>query len=293
MITIPDLQSALLDLLHEVEGTEIRPIIGGGYGIYLRMEHARRLDMRTLLREWPEPRSTNDLDLFLRPELLIHSAKLKPLAGAIARLGYQVVPGAEKYQFVKPGPGGIQAGSIKIDILTGPQSRFKGTKVKTDTRRARPHPSVGIHAHPVDETPTLEDGLLPVTLEGKLGSGEPWQAEIFLPHPYTFLMMKLFAFRDRLDDADKEFGRYHAMDLYTILATTSEMEWREALRFRDQGVEDPYIMEAGNLVSQHFSALGRLGMIRLRESRYYRPELQLAEFMSALQEVFPGKGETS
>ena len=293
MITIPDLQTALLDLLHEVEGTEIRPIIGGGYGIYLRVEHVRRLDVRTLLREWPEPRSTNDLDLFLRPELLIHSAKLKPLAVAIDRLGYQVVVGAEKYQFIKPGPEGIQAGSIKIDILTGPQSRFKGTKVKTDTRRARPHPSVGIHAHPVDETPTLEDGLLPVTLEGKLGSGEPWQAEIFMPHPYTFLMMKLFAFRDRLDDADKEFGRYHAMDLYTILATTSEMEWREALRFRDQGVEDPYIMEAGNLVSQHFSALGRLGMIRLRESRYYRPELQLAEFMSALQEVFPGKGETS
>jgi hypothetical protein len=290
MITIPDLQTALLDLLHEVEGTEIRLIIGGGYGIYLRTEHVRRLDARTLLREWPEPRSTNDLDLFLRPELLIHSAKLKPLAGGIARLGYQVVPGAEKYQFVKPGPAGSQAGSIKIDILTGPQSRFKGTKVKTDTRRARPHPSVGIHAHPVDETPTLEDGRLTVTLEGKLGSGEPWQTEIFLPHPYTFLMMKLFAFRDRLDDADKEFGRYHALDLYTILATTSETEWREAVRFRDQRAEDPYIMEAGNLVWKHFSALDRLGMIRLRESRYYRPELQLAEFMSALQEVFPIMG---
>ena len=293
MITIPDLQTALLDLLHEVEGTEIRLIIGGGYGIYLRTEQVRRLDARTLLREWPEPRSTNDLDLFLRPELLIHSAKLKPLAGAIARLGYQVVPGAEKYQFVKAGPAGSQAGSIKIDILTGPRSRFKGTKVKTDTRRARPHPSVGIHAHPVDETPTLEDGLLTVTLKGKLGSGEPWQAEIFLPHPYTFLMMKLFAFRDRLDDADKEFGRYHALDLYTILATTSETEWREAVRFRDQRAEDPYIMEAGNLVSKHFSALDRLGMIRLRESRYYRPELGLAEFMSALQEVFPSKGETA
>ena len=293
MITIPDLQTALLDLLHEVESAEIRLIIGGGYGIYLRTEHIRRLGLRTLLHEWPEPRSTNDLDLFLRPELLIHSAKLKPLAAAIDRLGYQVVAGAEKYQFIKPGPAGIQAGSIKIDILTGPQSRFKGTKVKTDSRRARPHPSVGIHAHPVDETPTLEDGLLPLTLEGKLGSGEPWRAEIFLPHPYTFLMMKLFAFRDRLDDADKEFGRYHALDLYTILATTSEMEWREALRFRDKGGDDPYIIEAGDLVSKHFSALDRLGMIRLRESRYCRPELQFADFMSALQEVFPRKGEIS
>jgi len=289
MITIPDLQTALLDLLHEVQGTDIKLIIGGGFGIYLKTDHVRRLGVKTLFREWPEPRSTNDLDLYLRPELLIQSAKLKPLAEAIARLGYQVVPGAEKYQFVKPGPGGAQAGSVKIDILTGPQSRFQGTRVKTDARRARPNPSVGIHAHPVNEVPTLEEGLLPKTLAGRLSSGEPWQTEIFLPQPYTFLMMKLFAFKDRLSDVNKEFGRYHALDLYSILATTIEMEWNDALGFRDQQGDDPYIMEAGRLVSKHFSALDRLGMLRLRESHYYRPELQLDEFMSALKELFPAR----
>ncbi len=292
MITMPNLQTALLDLLYEVQGTDIKLIIGGGFGIYLKTDHVRRLGVQTLFREWPEPRSTNDLDLYLRPELLIQSVKLKPLAEAIARLGYQLVSGAEKYQFVKPGPGGVQAGSVKIDILTGPQSRFKGTKVKTDARRARPNPSVGIHAHPVDEVPTLEEGLLQKTLEGKLSSGDPWQAEIFLPHPYTFLMMKLFAFKDRRNDIDKEFGRYHALDLYTILATMTEMEWENALSFREQQGEEPYIMEAGCLVSEHFSALDRLGMIRLRESNYYRPELQLDEFMSALKELFPTRAET-
>jgi hypothetical protein len=121
MITMPDLQTALLDLLHEVQGTDVKLIIGGGFGIYLKTDYVHRLGMRTLLREWPEPRSTNDLDIYLRPELLIQSAKLKPLAEAIAKLDYQVVPGAEKYQFVKLGPRGDQAGRIKIDILTGPQ----------------------------------------------------------------------------------------------------------------------------------------------------------------------------
>jgi hypothetical protein len=33
----------------------------------------------------------------------IESEKLKPLAEAIERLGYQAVAGAEKYQFVKQG----------------------------------------------------------------------------------------------------------------------------------------------------------------------------------------------
>jgi hypothetical protein len=289
MITMPDLQTALLDLLYEVKGTDIKLIIGGGFGIYLKTNHVRRMRVRTLLSEWPEPRSTNDLDLYLRPELLIESGKLKPLAKAIASLGYQVVPGAEKYQFVRPGPGGVEAGSIKIDILTGPQSRFQGTRVRTDNRRARPNPSVGIHAHPVDEAPTLEEGLLSESLSGKLSTGESWQAEVFLPHPYTFMMMKLFAFRDRLDDADKEFGRYHALDLYTILATTMEMEWNQAIEFQKRQEGDPFFIEAGRLVAEHFSTLDRLGMIRMRESRYYHPELQLGEFMSALQELFPGE----
>jgi len=35
MITIPSLQTALLDLLHEIRDTAIKLIIGGGLGIYL------------------------------------------------------------------------------------------------------------------------------------------------------------------------------------------------------------------------------------------------------------------
>jgi hypothetical protein len=287
MITITDLQTALLDLLQEIRGSEIRLIIGGGFGIYLKTDHAKRLNKRTLLDQWPEPRSTNDLDLFLCPELLIESSRLKPLVSAITGLGYQVVPGAENYQFVKAGPSGTVAGRVKIDILTGAQSCFQGTRVKVDTRRARPKPSVGMHAHPVDEALTLEQGLLPILLAGTLSSGDTWESEIFLPHPYTFSMMKLFAFKDRLDDPDKEFGRYHALDLYTILATTTEEEWEYALQLRDQHKNDPFIIEAGHLVSEYFSTSERLGMIRLIESPYYRPELQIEKFMSVLQELFP------
>jgi hypothetical protein len=290
---IIDLQTALLDLLQKVNDSDVRLIAGGGFGIYLKTDYVRKSGMRTLLDQWPEPRSTNDLDLFLRPELLIEPSKLKPLASAIAELGYEVVPGAEKYQFAKPGPDGTDVGGIKIDILTGPQSRFNGTRVKADTRRARPKPSVGIHAHPVDEALTLEEGLLSIVLKGALSSGETWKSEIFLPHPYTFSMMKLFAFRDRLDDPYKEYGRYHALDLYTILATATEEEWEYALQLRDQYKKDPFNIEASHLVYEYFSTPERLGMIRLRESPYFRPELQIEKFMSALQELFPVWAESS
>ncbi len=286
MNEMPTLRTALLDLLYELRDTDIKLIIGGGFGIHLRTQHVLENRPRTLLNVWPEARSTNDLDLFLRPELLIHSAKLKPLAEAISRLKYEVVEGAEKYQFVKPGPGGSEAGSLKIDLLTAPQTAFAGTGLKVDKRRVRPSPSVGIHAHPCDQVVTLQEKLLRVPFSDTRSSGEPWQTELFLPHPYTFLLMKLFAFRDRVDDKAKELGRHHALDLYSVIALTNEVEWQECLAFNHRLQADPINIEAGKIVAKYFDGEQKLGILRLREHAYFRPEFQVGEFMSALMELF-------
>ncbi|RPI75634.1 MAG: hypothetical protein EHM42_15280, partial [Planctomycetaceae bacterium] len=164
MNPMPQLRTALLDVLHELPAAEMKLIIGGGYGIYLKREYLRVTGTRTLLRELPEARSTNDLDLILRPELLIESGQLKPLAARLNQLGYQPVQGAEKYQFALPGPTGGRDGSLKIDLLTGPRTCFDGTRAKVDDRRISPRPSVGLHAHHIDEALTLEEELLPITL---------------------------------------------------------------------------------------------------------------------------------
>ena len=87
--------------------------------------------------------------------------------------------------------------------------------------------------------------------------------------------MKLFAFRDRLEDKNKEYGRYHALDIYSILASTLEDEWDYARQLREECRNEKYVKTAGQLVSQYFSASNSLGIIRLKESPYYRPELQL------------------
>jgi hypothetical protein len=284
MNTLSVLRTSLLDLLWELQDTGISMIIGGGYGIFLKTTHVKDQNLRTLLSERPESRSTNDLDLFLRPELLIQPEKLKPLSAAIEKLGYQVVETARKYQFIKPNLAG--KGGVKIDFLTGPQSCFKGTKAKADERRVRPSPSVGLHAHPVDEAPTLEDGLLSLKLTGMLSTGNQWACEVFLPHPYSFLMMKLFAFRDRLNDESKEFSRYHALDLYNIIATTTEDEWNAFAVFRKRLGDESHVKEAGTIVEEYFSGMNKVGIIRMRESRYYRPDLQLDDFISILKETF-------
>jgi len=286
MITMPDLRTSLLDLLHQLRGTDVKLIIGGGFGIFLKVEQVQKLGYPTLLEEWPEPRATNDIDLFLRPELLIHAKKLEPLSQAFKTLGYQVIPGAENYQFVKPLIAVNSETGIKIDILTGPQDSFKGTSVKADNRRARPNPSIGLHAHPVNEVPTLEEGLLSISVQGTGSNGEKSEGEVFIPHPISFILMKLFAFSDRLEDADKNFGRYHALDLFSITATMSEKEWEEALQFRAKYRDNKYVKIAAELIGKYFSDVEQMGTLRLKESPYYREQLDTNRFIAYLKELF-------
>jgi hypothetical protein len=64
------LTASLLDLLHELEGRGIPIMVGGGFGLYMKRLHLAGTGQRTLFDQLPEPRSTNDLDLFLRAEVL-------------------------------------------------------------------------------------------------------------------------------------------------------------------------------------------------------------------------------
>jgi hypothetical protein len=142
MIGIPDLYASLLELAYETRDSELRLILGGGFGLYLKAEYIRQHTAPTLLQQAPEARSTNDLDLFLRPELLIRSEMLQPLADALKKLGYQVVEGRAKYQFSRHDEDEYETGAVKVDLLTGSQSRFYGTAARVDERRVRPSPSV-------------------------------------------------------------------------------------------------------------------------------------------------------
>jgi hypothetical protein len=283
---MPTLRTALLDVLYETRNANLKLILGGGYGLYLKRELLRVTGTRTLLAEWPEARSTNDLDLFLRPELLINAAQLKPLATAIQNLGYKAITGAEKYQFAKPGIAEDQQGSLKIDLLTGPSSQFQGTRAKVDDRRVRPRPSVDLHAHHVDEAVTLEEGLLSTFIEGVTSGGKNWRGKIYLPHPFTFTMMKLFAYRDRNRDTDKALGGYHALDLYSIIAMMAENEWKAALQMSSSHANDPPLIEARGIIKEHFAKPSSEGVLRIRESPYYKTTFQIDEFRAALAELF-------
>ena len=69
------LTASLLDLLQKLRERKIPIIVGGGFGLYLKRRHLEATGQRTLFDRLPEPRSTNDLDLFLHGEVLVDFAR--------------------------------------------------------------------------------------------------------------------------------------------------------------------------------------------------------------------------
>jgi hypothetical protein len=288
------LQASLLDLLYELRGRNIRLTIGGGYGLYLKQRQLRETRERTMLQAFPEVRSTNDLDLFLRTEVLADPERARVLAEALSRLGCEPVEGAKYLQFVRniETAGGVR--QVKFDLLTGPP--YPGVDlrlIRRDSRRWRPRGErIPLHAHPTPEAVGLEEELLEIRLHGRRTTGEEFADSVYLPQTFTYALMKLTACRDRIDDPDKDLGRHHALDLYTIVATATEQEWETALRLYRKHQHDEPVQEACRIVRTYFCGPEALGTLRLREHPLASGGVDLEGFLSALRALLPHTDES-
>lgn len=285
---MPDyLRAALLDLLHELEVSDVRLMLGGGYGLFLKQEHLASSDTMTLISpdRWPEARATNDLDFLLRPEIVARAEHMKTIRDALRRLGFQPVDGAEFYQFAKSLGGSL---FVKIDFLAGPLGEHEDpSRVKIDARRVKSKPSVGLHAHRTDEAVAYELEPIAVPITGTRSTGEAAACDVLIPQAFTYLMMKLFAFRDRKDDQDKEFARHHALDLYRIVAMLTETEDQTVRKLAARHRDNERVREGCTIVSSLFDEPTALGVLRMREHALFTDRLDVRRFLDVLHEIFP------
>jgi hypothetical protein len=142
----------------------------------------------------------------------------------------------------------------------------------------------------LDAALTLVEHLQAAIIDGRRSNGEAGRAEVFLPHSFTFIMMKAFALRDRIDDSEKDYGRHHALDLYTTVAMMTEEDWDVSLELRRRHRAVDKIIEAAELVRQLFGDESSRGILRLKESKYYRTDFQVKEFIAALRDCFSSAG---
>ncbi len=132
-VRLPDdpLLTTLLDL-DAALGSETTLLIGGGYGLFLKQLYlADDPGIRTLFtrEDLPDARTTNDIDLILRAEIVTDSESMRSIRTALDELHCRVVETAKYTQFVRPMP----QGQVKIDLLAAPLGRFS-ERVPKDSR---------------------------------------------------------------------------------------------------------------------------------------------------------------
>jgi hypothetical protein len=281
------LMTTLLDLAYALRDTGVPLTIGGGFGLYLKQNHLRQSGERTLLSQLPEPRATNDIDLFLRVDVLASLPTMQHVAQSLGNLGFQVVENAKFFQWQRTIViGGIEH-EVKVDLLVGPLDECRD-HLKTDKLpRVRPKGNLQLHAYHTEEAIAIDQESKALPIRGLRGDGSEYATEVFVPQAFTYLMMKLFAFDDRKGDDRKDAGRHHAMDLYRIVAMMTEPEYQRASQLGQKHITDPRVIRARKIVAADFKTLTSLGILRLREHRLYRDDLQTNEFIGVLEELFP------
>jgi hypothetical protein len=224
------------------------------------------------------------LDVLLRTEVLVDADRMRSIRTALDRLGYLAIAEAKYMQFVKTLGGGR---FVKIDLLTGPLGTFaEDSRIKVDDRRVRPRKSVQLHAHRTEEALGFQENTLAIPVIGALSSGKTYEAVVHIPQAFTLLLMKLHAFRDRCQDAEKDMARHHALDLYRIVAMMTEVEFQRTEQQVGMHQAGPVVMEARRIVVESFSSAESLGSLRLREHQLWSETMAMVSFLSAMKSLF-------
>lgn len=274
------LKDELINLARALRPHGIYLIVGGGYGLYLRTEHILKTRPTTRFDEMPEARATEDLDFLLSLEIITDAEKMKIIRDTIDSSGYK--PVANYFQFKKEISGGL---FVKIDLLAArPTSDADLEKVKIGTPRIRPHGAERIHAYITDEAITLTEGLFSISLSER----EP-DLNVFLPHPFTYLLLKLFAIRDHLEKVDdKSKAREHATDIYRTIGMMTENEWEESVRYSKQYADYQIVTEAAGIVSKLFPDIDSPGPIEIYRllGKTNETEANIEKVINDLTELF-------
>ena len=282
--------TALLDLSAELPDLPAPMLIGGGFGLYLKQLHLQEKQppVETLIPDetWPPPRATEDVDLLLPTELIVSHEHMSSLRAALDRLGYEPEPRAKFFRFSRQTPRGV----LKIDLMAGDVPAEDAGKVKICPPRVRPHGGIQLHAHLTKEALALGVAPFGLRLAGQRSDGRSAQLVVHVPNPFTYLLMKLHAFRDRKDDPDKRQGAHHAIDIYRIVSMLTRDEYDLVRRLRGEHARSEVVAAATAIVRDAFTNPDDGGLLRLRQyAREAYPQwysVRAEELGTVLNELF-------
>jgi hypothetical protein len=87
--------------------------------------------------------------------------------------------------------------------------------------------------------------------------------------------MKLYAFRDRMDDSERSLGQRHTLDVYRIVGLLTRDEDADVRQLSEEFTESPIMAEVRAIASTHFISLDGMGRLRVKEHPLYRTVMDL------------------
>jgi len=199
-------------------------------------------------------------------------SEMQALRLALDKLGYTVLEKAKFMHFSR----GTTKDMVEINLLTGLiEDDILKEKVQINRPRVRPKGKVELHAYLTEEAIDLSSNIEEFLL------GDNGQIKIFLPLPFHFLLMKLHAFNDRTDDAEKQ--RTHALDVYRVIAMLTDLSYKVALKRSQQYADTPAVKNAVEIVKSHFSSKNSIGVIRIKEHQLHQESFEIETCIDVLK----------
>lgn len=115
------------------------------------------------------------------------------------------------------------------------------------------------------------------------------EATVYLPDPFTYYLLKLFALRDRRDEP--LLARHHAFDIYLNLGMMTKEEWDLARSIFEKYQDTAIVREAKELSYEFFGESESEGVLRVREYARDRNDLDISgeridQFIELIQDLF-------
>ncbi len=283
------LLSCLLEILQAVEDFEYQPILVGGYGLHLKQTYVQGKEQH-LLRSLPKSRATRDLDVMLDLNVVIERELFVQFRDVLLSLGFEAVDRNKFWQWNKSIELDGSYFDVIVDLLTGPvaehQEQLK-LDSKNNPRRVRSKgKSVSFHTRTTREALEFDLATSNIPVSGALLDGSTYEAQVRIASPFTYLLMKLAAFRDQYNNKVKEYGRHHSLDVFRIIGLMTEDEYKYTqLRIQDLQNSE-VVQDATDIVKEFFAKPVGMGVIRLKEHSLFTDELQVDEFLDVLSELF-------
>lgn len=220
----------LHDLTKAFNAIDMKPVICGGLGIYLKYFN----------REGNiELRATKDIDLMLTETQVKSETNRLAISKAIQDDSQYLVKDEAKYfKFEKP-PNKM------LDILVPRVGLYtKNFRVRLVKSR--------LHGHLTLEAKFIEEDLETVSLHNILSGDCAYDCRIQVPSAVNLLILKLFAFDDRYKKNDTERAQTHAYDIFVIAELSNREDYLQAKEFITHHAESDIISRIKSIISADF-----------------------------------------